>query len=222
VTTRGKNNINIWLPVIISILIGQLRNIFKSKRPRSSSVFGCSVNWSDWNVTIIFRFFQRCLKWQPKRCFNADGKYVLRLLNVVIHEHQFKRKGIYILQIPLCQGGVHEAKKTSGSLCFKLKVFIWRHVVYIPKSWTTFRGILICAIFWPRDMQEYYVILYLRKGYGFTIPVFFLYRVSRLPIHECLFILCIAYLSLCIFYKGVSWNSRFTSTDHVYLWRNRS
>jgi hypothetical protein len=44
VTTRGKNNINIWLPVIISILIGQLRNIFRSKRPRSSSVFGCSVN----------------------------------------------------------------------------------------------------------------------------------------------------------------------------------
>jgi hypothetical protein len=26
---------------------------------------------------------------------DADGKYVLRLLNVVIHEHQFKRKGIY-------------------------------------------------------------------------------------------------------------------------------
>jgi hypothetical protein len=43
-TTRGKNNTNIWLPVIISILIGQLRKIFKSKRPRSSSVFGCSVN----------------------------------------------------------------------------------------------------------------------------------------------------------------------------------
>jgi hypothetical protein len=35
------------------------------------------------------------LKGQPKRCFNADGKYVLRLLNVVIHEHQFRRKGIY-------------------------------------------------------------------------------------------------------------------------------
>jgi hypothetical protein len=64
-------------------------------RLRSSSVFGCSVNWPDWNVTIIFRFFQRCLTRQPKRCFNADGKYVLRLLNVVIHEHQLKRKGIY-------------------------------------------------------------------------------------------------------------------------------
>ena len=60
-----------------------------------------------------------------------------------------------------------------------------------------------------------YVILDLRKGYGFILPVCFLYRLSRFPIHECLFILCIAYLSLCIFYKGVSWNSRFTSTDHV-------
>jgi hypothetical protein len=39
VTSRGKNNINIWLLVNISILIGQLRNIFKSKQPRSTSVF---------------------------------------------------------------------------------------------------------------------------------------------------------------------------------------
>ena len=114
------------------------------------------------------------------------------------------------------------SQKTSGFLRSKLEVFIWRHVVYIPKSWTTFRGILICANFRPRDMQEYYVILDLRKGYGFIIPVCFLYRLSQFPIHKCLFILCIAYLSLCIFYKGVSWNSRFTSTDHVYLWRNRS
>jgi hypothetical protein len=159
VTTCGKNNINIWLLVIISILIGQLQNIFKSKRPRSSSVFGCSVNWPNWNVTIIFRFFQRCLKWQPKRCFNANGKYVLRLLNVVIHEHQFKRKGIY------CNSTLTRrrtrSQKTSGFLRSKLVVFIWRHVVYIPKSWTTLRGILICAIFRPRDMQEYYMLFWI-------------------------------------------------------------
>jgi hypothetical protein len=36
------------------------------------------------------------------------------------------------------------SQKTSGS---KLKVFIWRHVFYVPKSSTTFRGILICVIF---------------------------------------------------------------------------
>ena len=32
---------------------------------------------------------------------------------------------------------------------FKLEVFIWCHVVNVPKSSTTFRGILICAIFKP-------------------------------------------------------------------------
>ena len=95
VTTCGKNNINIWLQVIILILIGQLRHIFKSKQPRSSSVFGCSVNWSDWNVTIIFRFFPKMFEMTTKKVFHADDKYVLRLLNVVIHEHQFKRKGKY-------------------------------------------------------------------------------------------------------------------------------
>jgi hypothetical protein len=30
-----------------------------------------------------------------EKVFHADDKYVLRLLNVVIHEHQFKRKGKY-------------------------------------------------------------------------------------------------------------------------------
>ena len=53
------------------------------------------------------------------------------------------------------------SQKTSGSLRSKLEVFIWRHVVYIPKSWTTFRGILICAIFRPRDMQEYYMLFWI-------------------------------------------------------------
>ena len=30
-----------------------------------------------------------------EKVFHADDKYALRLLNVVIHEHQFKRKGKY-------------------------------------------------------------------------------------------------------------------------------
>ena len=30
-----------------------------------------------------------------EKVFHANDKKVLRLLNVVIHEHQFKRKGIY-------------------------------------------------------------------------------------------------------------------------------
>jgi hypothetical protein len=60
------------------------KTTWRSKQSRSSSGFCCFVNWPDWNVTIIFRFFQRFFKWQPKRCFNADGKYVLMLLSVVM------------------------------------------------------------------------------------------------------------------------------------------
>ena len=53
------------------------------------------------------------------------------------------------------------SQKTSGFLHSKLEVFIWRHVVYIPESWTTFRRILICAIFRPRVMQEYYMLFWI-------------------------------------------------------------
>ena len=138
---------NIWLPVIISILIEQLRNIFKSKQPMSSSVFGCSVNWPDWNVTITFRFFPKMFEMTTEKVFHADDNYVLRLLNVVIHEHQFKRKGKYYKFHFDKEAYTKPKKKTSGSLCSKLEVFIWRHVVYVPRSSTTFRGILICVIF---------------------------------------------------------------------------
>ena len=57
--------------------------------------FGCSVKWPDWNVTILFRFFQKMFEMTTEKVFHADDKYVLRLLNVIIHEHQFKRKGKY-------------------------------------------------------------------------------------------------------------------------------
>ena len=35
------------------------------------------------------------LEMTTEKVFHADDKYDLRLLNVVIHEHQFKRKGKY-------------------------------------------------------------------------------------------------------------------------------
>ena len=47
-------------------------------------------------------------------------------------------------------------KKKVCSLRFRLEVFIWCHVVYVPKSSTAFRGILICVISRSRDMQEYF------------------------------------------------------------------
>ena len=38
-------------------------------------------------------FFPKMFEMTTEKVFRADDKYVLRLLNVVIHEHQFKRKG---------------------------------------------------------------------------------------------------------------------------------
>ena len=50
------------------------------------------------------------------------------------------------------------SQETSGSLRSKLEVSTGRHVVYVPKSSTIFRGILICVIFKRRVMQEYYML----------------------------------------------------------------
>jgi hypothetical protein len=58
-----------------------------------------------------------------EKVFHADDKYVLRLLNVVIHEHQFKRKGKYY-KFHFDKEAYTKPKKTSGSLCSKLEVFI--------------------------------------------------------------------------------------------------
>ena len=66
------------------------------------------------------------------------------------------------------------SQTTSGSLRSKLEVFIWRHVVYVPKSSTTFRGILICVIFRLRDMQEYYMLFRIfAKDTGLCSPSVF-------------------------------------------------
>ena len=114
-STRGKTNINIWLSVIISILIGQLRNIFKSKQPRSSSVFGCSGNWPDWNVTIIFRFFPKMFEMTTEKMFRADGRWQICFeITKCCHAWTSIQKKGKILQIPLRQGGVHEAKKRQN------------------------------------------------------------------------------------------------------------
>jgi hypothetical protein len=40
-------------------------------------------------------FFPKMFEMTIEKVFHADDKYVLKLLNVVIHEHQFKRKGKY-------------------------------------------------------------------------------------------------------------------------------
>ena len=64
--------------------------------------------------------------------------------NVVIHEHQFKRKGKY------CKfyfdKKAYTKPKNFWSLRSKPEVLIWRHIIYVPKSSTTF---LICVILDP-------------------------------------------------------------------------
>jgi hypothetical protein len=83
---------------------------FQSKQPRSSSVFGCSVNCPDWNVTIIFRF-------SPKDVWNDNRKGVSCRWQICFeitkcyHSWTSIQKKGKILQIPLWQGGVHKAKK---------------------------------------------------------------------------------------------------------------
>jgi hypothetical protein len=54
---------------------------------------------------------------------------------------------------------VNNRKTVKTVLHIKLEVFIWRHVVYVPKSSTIFRGILICVISRLRDMFIYWWVL---------------------------------------------------------------
>ena len=84
------------------------------------------------------------------------------------------------------------SQKTSGSLCSKLEVFIWRHVIYVPKLSTTFRGILICVIFRPRNMQEYYMLFGIfAKDVGF---IFLLISNTRMFVYFVYCIFIIVYL----------------------------
>ena len=98
------------------------------------------------------------------------------------------------------------SQETSGSLFSKLEVFIYMTscCLYTNVMNNISRNFNLCDFLTQGYTRILYVILDLCKGYRFIIPVCFLYRLSRFPIHECLVILCIAYLSLCIFYKEVS------------------
>jgi len=73
---------------------------------------------------------------------------------------------------------VYTKRKNVWSLRSKLELVIWRHVDYVPKSSTTFRGILICLIFSCRDMQEYYMLF----GIFTCLFSLFLVPISNFPI----------------------------------------
>ena len=116
------------------------------------SIFDCSVNWPDWNVTILFCFFSKEVWNHNLKCVSmAMVNVFLEIIKCCHSWTSFQKKG-KILQITLWQGGVHEAKK-----CQNLCVLNWEssYEVMLLKSSTTFCGILICMIFRHRDMQEY-------------------------------------------------------------------
>ena len=85
------------------------------------------------------------------------------------------------------------SQETSGSLRCKLEVFTWRHVVYVPKSSTIFRGILICVIFRHRVMQEYYMLfgIFARDTGLCSLSVFYITWVNFQYTNVYYFVYCI-------------------------------
>ena len=80
---------NFWLPVQYSLTC-----IYNRKWNSALIIkyFGCSLKWPDWKVSIIFRFFPMMFEMTTEKVFHADDKFILRLLNVVIHADQFNKK----------------------------------------------------------------------------------------------------------------------------------
>jgi hypothetical protein len=87
------------------------------------------------------------------------------------------------------------SQETSESLCSKLEVFIWRHVAHVPKSLTTFRGILICVIFRSRD-----TICYSGSSQGMWVYIPCLFSISPLPISNTRMFSYFVYCMLIIVY----------------------
>ena len=152
--------------------------------------------------TIPF-FFQRCLKWQPKRCFMSMTNmfwdyYMLSFMNINSKERENTTN-------PTLTRRRTRSQKTSGSLCSKLEVFIWCHVVYVPKLSTTFSGILICAIFRPRICKS--TICYLGTLQRMWVYISCLFSISPEPISNTWMFIYFVYCILIIVYllKGCLW-----------------
>ena len=97
-----------------------------------------------------------CLKWhcQPIK----SSEYNQRETTIVSDWKQYLQQYTKIIKTPTLQTyfsyifikiEAYTKPNDVWSLRFKLEVFIWRHVVNVPKTSTTFRGILICVIFRP-------------------------------------------------------------------------
>ena len=82
---------------------------------------------------------------------------ILHVIFTTIHKNNQNGylENLYFSSFFFIKIEVYTKPNNVWSLHFKQEVFIWRHVVYVPKSSTIFRGILICMIFRHGDMQEY-------------------------------------------------------------------
>jgi hypothetical protein len=95
----------------------------------------------------------------------------------------------------------------------KLEVFIWRHVVYVPKSSTTFRRILICVTFRLRDMQEYYMLFWIfARDVGlYSLSVF--YKYFPFLLNWCLWMITFTNLKT---YLSSAWNTFSVVISNIF------
>ena len=107
-----------------------------------------------------------------------------------------------ILQIPLRQGGVHETKKRQD-----LYLLNWKSsydvMLFIYQSYEQqFRGILICAICRPRDMQEYYMLFEIfAKDVGlYFLSVFYITWANFQ--YTNVYLLCVLHTYHCVPFTG--------------------
>jgi hypothetical protein len=95
------------------------------------------------------------------KTLNVRWRFIVTLWNIWQRSVVYNQRFIWRRDV-LWRGIIRQRCKRynfeSGTERVKLEVFIWRHGVYVPKSTTAFRGILICVIYRPTDMQEYLFI----------------------------------------------------------------
>jgi hypothetical protein len=96
------------------------------------------------------------------------------LLNVDIHEHQFKRKGKY------CKfhfdKEAYSKPKTSDLYTLSWKSSYDGMLFMCQSRQQQFHGFVICVIFRPRDLQEYYMLfgIFARDTSLYSLSVFYI------------------------------------------------
>jgi hypothetical protein len=113
-----------------------------------------------WLVTILCKFLNleavtKGLSWKDPPSWKRE---IIHVTFTTIHKNIKKSLTCNLILAQNLSKLKRTRKEKVWSLRFKLEVFTWPHVVYVPKSSTTFFGILICVIFKPMDMQEYIFI----------------------------------------------------------------